>query len=64
MIENRKVFTAAVERGIKYAIAQLEFDAKSGPVTLSDGAEIPVGITATELTAAAEWLRYVVSRKA
>ncbi len=51
-------WTPGVKQGIRYAIAQLEFDAAhAGPVD-EDGKPINVGISNQDLTDAASWLRY------
>lgn len=57
-------FTPAVERGITYAIAALEFDSAHGPALNSDaGAEATaIGVSKDDLQAAAEWLRHQRSK--
>lgn len=57
-------FTPAVERGITYAIAALEFDAKHGPALNSDAKTeaTPIGVSKDDLAAAADWLRHQRSK--
>lgn len=60
--------TPAVERGLRYAIASLESDAAPVTTTLNvgeDDAEV-IQVTppnAPELTAAAEWIKYQLSKR-
>lgn len=53
-------WTPAVERGIRYAIASLDFDAKYRLNAIADdvdGKPIPGLIVPDDIKAAAEWLR-------
>lgn len=49
-------WTPAVERGIVYAITQLEFDAEHSPIDPETGNKLST-IDNKDLLAAAEWLR-------
>jgi len=50
-------WTPAVERGIRYALAQLMFDAQHTPLD-ADGKPITCGISNDDLFAAHDWLRH------
>lgn len=54
-------WTPAVERGVKYLLAVAEFDAKNGPITLSDGTPADPAIKNEDIAAAGDWLRHRAS---
>lgn len=55
-------FTPSVERGTRYAIAALDFDARH-ELRAPDGTPIALHVTNDDLRNAAAWLRYVLSKK-
>jgi hypothetical protein len=55
--------TPSVARGLRYAAAALDIDARANPITLSDGTAVEITTKAEDLLAAAAWIRYEVGKR-
>jgi hypothetical protein len=60
-------FTPAVERGVRFAVADLEAMMREPRMTFADGKPVMTDAHTialnTDIAAAARWLRYVLKRK-
>lgn len=66
MSEHQPAFrkcTPAVRRGIQYAIAQLAFDIEHSAPNTIDGVPVTTGVDLGDLSAARDYLRYLMQSK-